>query len=254
MSDRVELMKLSERDREGIKLSSNYRHFRDDLMVFDYKRFRGLGEEYTASFIANAVRACDEHKIYHYDGVLHVMKAMCFLGSHMLDDPRLDRISSTLKQSTTYGDTRIKDFCAETQDFLVTLAGPKLEHYRLILARLIDADDQQMASRKAAEHILSSLPNHVQIIVNEWRPHLIKTSQSASIELGVDAEEFHIFALIAAAMLGHGFYRDPLYPWVRHLTKKDEHSIYDIRINYLRFFAVKRIRKQLTSLEKYYGV
>jgi len=245
-------MKLSALDRQGIKLASNYRHFRDDLMAFDYKRFRGLGETHTANFITCAVKICDSYNIYQYDAVLQIMKSMCFLGTYMLDDPRLDNISLTLKQPTTYGDTRIADFCKETREFLVAVAGPKLEHYRLILATLIEVSEQQMAPRIAREYILRSLPKHLKSTVNDWRPHLIQTSQSASANLEINDERFHTVSLMASAMLGHGFYKDPLYPWIRDLAKKDAHSMSDNRAESLQMYAVKRIRKQLTSLENYY--
>ncbi len=241
-------MILQDRHREGIRIATNFRHFRNDLIHFDWRRFRGLGEQHTASFITHAVRVCDAYAIRHYDAVLYVMKAMCFLGSHMLEDPRFPQLAETLRGSTRYGDTRIKDFSHNVEVVLTQFAGPELLTYRTFLSAAVIALKERLPPRAARDHILENLPSDTATrVAREWRPYLVAAAQEAAEELGLKDERSRTICLGAAAILGCKFYRDPLYPWAQDLTSCG-------RSDHLEHFLTKRMAKQLRRMEVHYGV
>lgn len=245
-------MIILDRHRDGIRKASNYRYFRDDLLRFDEKRFRGLGEENTANFVSHAVNVCDAHKLYHYSAVLQVMKAMCFLGSYMLDDPRLQSISQKLNISTRYGDVRAGVFHEEVKKFIVEFGGARLENYRTALTVSISAIELKMPPREARRYIFGSLPSTLQEKINsQWREWLILSENNASTALGWDDDRLRTFCLCASTILGHGFYKDPLYPWVRDLSLAGASKT---SVDKIMSFSLKRMKKQVESLELYYGV
>lgn len=241
-------MILQDRHREGIRIATNFRHFRNDLICFDRWRFRGLGERHTANFITHAVRVCDAYALCHYDAVLYVMKAMCFLGSHMLEDPRFPQLAEALRGSTRYGDTRMKDFSHNVEAVLTQFAGPELITYRAFLAAAVTALRDQFSPPAARKYIMSNLPSEVaRRIVQEWRPYLVASAQEAANELGLEGEWSRTICLGSAAILGCKFHRDPLYPWVQDLTTHG-------RPDHLDRFLAKRMAKQLRRIEAHYGV
>lgn len=248
------MIELDPTEAQGLRIASNFHHFRDDLLAFDPKRFRGLGEAHTAAFIAHAVRVCDSFRIDAYDAVWKVMQGMCFLGSHMLDDPRFPTLAATLRQPTTQGDTRMRAFSEELRAILLTLAGPDLGHYRAILRAWIDAQDRKMDNYHARAHLLAALPRDLRADVESWYPLLAQTARRAITELTLDAEKGQLFCLVCAAAIGHGFYRDPLYPWIPDLALKDPGAPATFRTERLLAYANKRITRQSRIMEAYYGV
>lgn len=248
------MMELDPDEQQGLKIASNYGHFRDDLLAFDPKRFRGLGEAHTAAFIAHAVRVCDRFRVEHYEAVWTVMQGMCFLGSHMLTDPRFVSLTETLRSSTQHGDARLPAFKKELRAILLTLAGPDLVHYRAILRAWIETESRKMDPYHARAHLLTALPTDLRAHVESWYPQLAQNARSAIAALTLDAQKGQLFCLVCAAAIGHGFYRDPLYPWIPDLALKDPGAPAAFRTDRLLAYANKRITRQSRIMEAYYGV
>lgn len=241
-------MILQDSHREGIRIADNFRNFSRDLISFDRWRFIGLGERHAANFITHAVRVCDSYELRHYGAVLYVMKSMCFLGSHMFEDPRFPQLAETLRGSTRYGDARIKDLSHAVEVVLTQFSGPKLIIYRTFLSAAVTALKERLPPTDARNHILTRLPPETAShITQEWRPHLVVSSLEAAEELRLEDERSRAICLGAAAILGCKFYRDPLYPWVRDLTSHG-------RSDKLERFVLKRMIKQLQRIEAHYGV
>lgn len=241
-------MILKERHRAGIRVATNFNYFRDDLIRFDRRRFRGLGEKHTARFVAHVVGICDSYDFSHYNGVLYIMKAMCFLGSHMFDDPRFPQLDQAMRGSTRYGDMRVQMLSQEVEAILTRFAGPKLKIYHSMLSASLASLDEELPIATAGNRILTSLPlDTATYVVQNWQSHLYASAKEAADALGFKEERSRTICLGAAAILGFRFYRDPLYPWVQDLTK-------DSRSGELERFLKKRIVKQLQRIEAHYGL
>ncbi len=253
------MYELSPSDSIGIRLSTNYLAFKDALLEFDNKRFRGLGEQHTNRFIQHAIATCDQIDLVHFDGVLTVMKAMCFLGCDMMNDPRVASVTSPLHYSTEYGDTRREEFHTATVDFLKSYAGEQLEHFGVALSVLGQYCETVSQSplrdhKSDRQMLMRALPAPMRQALQSWREPLLSATDDAVQALSVDCDIGQTFCFAACALLGTGFYRDPLYPWIPEVAERASPHSPEGRMAALLPYAAKRIRKQLTVLEKYHDL
>ena len=249
------MYELSSSDSAGLRHSTNYSVFKDALLEFDSQRFRGLGEQRTSCFIQHAIATCDSIDLIHFEGVLTVMKAMCFLGCNMLNDPRVASVTAPLHGSTEHGDTRRQEFHTAAVDFLKTYAGAQLEHFSAALSILGEYCEEvsrtPLRDHKADRQMLvRELPTPMRHALQSWREPLLSATNNAVQALSVDCDIGQTFCFAACALLGTGFYRDPLYPWVTEVADRASACSPEARMAVLLPYAAKRIRKQVTVLEK----
>ncbi len=232
---------------ENLDFYSHYPKYKDALLALDEHRFRGLGDKHTQEFVKHAVTVSKKFGLVMQSDVAYLMFVMQYLGSYFFDDPRYKEIIAPLYIKPTTVDRRIEEMRVEFVQFAHRYLGKNLQKYVDALNRF--SNEIRLCDLEAPKSNVELL-RILRVSYPDIDPDsdIIAIGKSAANDLGLK----HHYGTNVCGMLGFwlgtGFYKDPLYPWVRDIIKKPE-SVIEKTIA-LQTYAINRLEKQILLLEK----
>ncbi len=229
---------------EEIRFAANYDSYVVALMRLDPARFRGLGPDHTEAFVRHATGYCDTIGLNYTNDVTYVIFLMTYLGSHMIEDFRYAQITSILNETPEGFDDRIDRarlaFMAFGDRFIgkgMSLYAADLAHFeKTVLPRIPTLHHDGLIDALVSGHGGRSFS-----LQPAQRAAFHAHATAAVAALGLRDPTAHGLCLALGYWLGCGFYKDPLYPWVRDKAKAgDAQAIAD--------YAKHRLTAQLRMM------
>lgn len=239
---------------DGITFEANYETYVDTLLRLDKKRFRGLGEEHTEKFILHAVDYADRVGLTYVNDIAYVMMIMSYLGSYFYEDFRYQALTAQLEKEATLDDYRVETAREEFIKIGSKFIGKGMSYYKSALEEFLqkllpDFENGAIRTDDLPERLVDCYKTKIIEEQRKWfAEKLINNGKIAAHELCIFSEEGIRICIVLSFWLGVGFYKDPLYPWVRDMLANNSASI-DERIAELSVFAKKRLALQLKQLE-----
>lgn len=239
---------LDESAMTALQLQSHYHIYRKKLIAIDYRRYRGLGEENVCLFITHGTQYCREAKIPTVRDTAYIIYMMSMIGSFFYEDLRYLHIHRILQDNESETPARFNRVSRVFSAFMASYAGEDGERYRQALT----------SYRNEIEHLPHSITHEETIAI--WAacigmkdPRNIKALQRvfpnhaahAAKVLGVPNPDGERLCLSLSLWLGVGFYKDPLYPWVRDVPEKERSE--RAKTLALNNYTAKRLDHQLRT-------
>ncbi|EGN3772127.1 DUF4123 domain-containing protein [Salmonella enterica] len=231
---------------------------RDDF----YQRFphkaRSLGKNNVDSFIDLTIEKTTKYRLTRRDQIKQYLELALILGSHFDDDPLLKTwIQEPIKEAHASVSSliQLKETLAEP---MRNSMGDKMSVYRQRLIALMQKNIHHLLPITDKEHVIpfvrSLYPERCAELPAEALPLLYEKSISLYFSQGFYSYRSHAILLGIQLFLGHGVFRDPLYPWATRLINYNSVMSDEQRVNILIDYAKKRIRKEIINLEHYWRV
>ncbi|MET3601899.1 hypothetical protein [Martelella mangrovi] len=214
---------IGEEMLDAIRFEANYWRYKDALLAIDVHRFRALGDVHTETFIRHAVTWSADNGITYLNDTAYVMFLMLHLGSFFYEDPRYAAITTILSQEPEFCDDRTdrarRVFIAGSK----TLRGEDGARQQKALDRFVREEqhrfnDDTVNLHQAAEFLRGLFPGDTAIASDDVERKLCAAAREAGEALGLAGNRAEKACLAVGFWLGTGFYKDPLYPWIRDLT------------------------------------
>jgi hypothetical protein len=239
--------------QQNLRFAANHARHKTYLLDLDRKRFRGLGEAHTLSFIRHATSYTDWLGLRYTEEIQYVMFVMYFLGSFFYEDPRYATIAAPLTQPGESGEQRVMACHTAFADFATTYLGEDLGLYRKALLRFaVEAEGfdrwrSPVADSFAAFFRAFALPDTV--VARFPIAQMTENATGAAVYLGLQGETGVATCLLLSFWIGSGFHADPLFPWVRDKVLAAGSSPL-AREQALRSYGMRRLIRQTKTLAK----
>ena len=232
-----------------IQRQSHYPVYRDKLMDIDRKRFRGLGEDNLRLFITHGTKYCLDARLPTVRDTAYVMYMMSMIGSYFFEDARYLHIHRILQDYAADNPARFNRVSRVFSEFMSRYAGENGERFRTALTvyrdrveSLPDTVPHEEIVRIWARCVGIENPRNVEALQRVFPDH----ARHAARYLGVSSEDGERICLSLSLWLGTGFYKDPLYPWIRDIPSKEISE--RARTTALMKYTKKRLDHQLNAL------
>lgn len=230
---------------------------RDDFYQRFPRRARTLGKQNVDNFIDLIIKKTSDYSLTRRDQIKQYLELALILGSHFDDDPLTKKwIQEPLKEAYKSSSSLIllKDSLA---DPMHNSMGDKMSMYRQHLVSLMHKNITHLMIITDMKHVIpfvkSLYPERCAELPVEALPQLYKRYLPFYIEQGFYSYISHALLLGIQLFLGHGVFRDPLYPWAEKLTRYNPDLSDRQKIDSLINYAKKRIRKEIINLNYYMG-
>ncbi|MDO5642215.1 MAG: hypothetical protein Q4G26_07490 [Paracoccus sp. (in: a-proteobacteria)] len=231
-----------------LQLNTHYEIYRNKLMKIDYKRYRGLGEVNLRRFIHHGTRYGLDAKLPTVRDIACVIYLMSQIGSYFYEDPRFVHLHRILQDHASENPARLQRVTRAFDEMLDHYPSLDTKNIGATLAAYRDRVNALPASVDHAEIVsvwATSIgvkrPDDVAILQRVFPAH----ARQAARYLGVTQEEGERICLNLALWLGIGFYKDPVYPWIRDVPGKESGEA--AKTQALRVYVDKRFENQLKA-------
>ncbi len=229
-----------------LQLNTHYEIYRNKLMKIDYKRYRGLGEANLRRFIHHGTRYGFDAKLPTVRDIAYVIYLMSQIGSYFYEDPRFVHLHRILQDHTSENPARLQRVTRAFDAMLdrhpsldAKNIGATLATYRDRVSALPASTDHEEIVAVWASSVGVERPADVAVLQRIFPAQ----AQQAARYLMVSEGEGERICLSLALWLGIGFYKDPVYPWIRDVPGKESGEAAKTRA--LRVYVDKRLENQL---------
>lgn len=230
---------------------------RDDFYQRFPRRARTLGKQNVDNFIDLIIEKTAEYSLTRRDQIKQYLELALILGSNFDDDPLTKKwIQEPLKEAYKSSSSLIllKNSLA---DPMHNSMGDKMSVYRQRLVSLMHKNITHLMIITDMKHVIpfvkSLYPERCAELPVEALPQLYERYLPFYLEQGFYSYISHALLLGIQLFLGHGVFRDPLYPWAEKLTRYNPDLSDRQKIDSLINYAKKRIRKEIINLNHYTG-
>lgn len=209
---------------DAIRFEANYVTYDSMVMRLDPIRFRGLGAKNREKFIRHAVTVSDEINLHFVSDVAYLMFVMTFLGSYFYEDIRYSGLAAELSHVKDGADTRIERFRAQFIAIGRKFIGRSMEFYLSDLDYFRGAVLPAIKNLDASQTIVALAASHGQrsYAISPYHQRLyLQQAHTAVDGLGFGGEDDLKLCAVLGYWLGSGFWKDPLYPWVKEIAATD---------------------------------
>ena len=230
---------------EQVRFETNHPEYDAALLRLDPRRFRGLGPDHRRRFIRQASDYCDRIDIHYTEDVVYVMFLMSFLGSFFHEDFRYARIAQILHEPSQGYDDRIARARLQFIPFGDRFLGQGLQLYLADLRNfqascpqgLADMTPQIVLDRLSHSHGARGYQ-----MDGAQADGMIAMARHSRDALGLRGPAALNLCLALGYWLGLGFYKDPLFPWVKDKVAEGGEEA-------LMQYTAHRLHQQIRSLE-----
>lgn len=209
---------------DAIRFEANYGTYDSMLMRLDPVRFRGLGANNREKFIRHAVTVSDEINLHFVSDVAYLMFVMTFMGSYFYEDMRYSGLAAELSHVEYGADTRIERFRARFVEIGRKFIGRGMKFYLSDLDYFRGAVLPDINYLDASQVIVALAASHSQrsYAISPDHHRLYLQQADAAVEgLGFGGADDLKLCVVLGYWLGSGFWKDPLYPWVKEIAATD---------------------------------
>jgi hypothetical protein len=243
---------LDSHTKEVLDIYTHHEIYQNMLLELDSHRFRGLGHPHLQNFIRHGLQYGKATELLYINDIAYVLYIMSFLGSYFYEDFRYQAIHKILNNTANVTATRMEKARDQFIEICDIAIGEEQKHYRQALQTFhskIESINIATLTVDDAMNILDQSWNN--LTIDEYQivsQALIKDAYTAAKTLQIESESGISLCFILGFWLGSGFYKDPLYPWVRAVNADygSGHQI-GLRIKNIADYAIKRLKKQFIN-------
>lgn len=243
---------LTDAVKTELRFAANYRTQKDFLLQLDPKRFRGLGDTHSKAFVREAFAFSDHNELHYMEEVEYIIFLMSFLGTYFYQDPRYFWLAQVLQDKTRPSDARLNECQRRFARFSDRFIGDDLTIFQGALAQFWAGSETISTSDKPMQKTLEVFYKAYNFSLSERQAfpedEIMSAAYMAARSLGVQTTTGNALCFSLSLWMGTGFYRDPLFPWVRDIVAAAGDSVLQ-RERELTAYAKKRLRPIIVDKE-----
>lgn len=192
----------------------------EHIKSFAPKHSAAIGTNGLRDVVDLGVERANSYGFSNKGPVRFYVEMMCMFGSDFDSDPQLPWASEVLKnENITDQMERADTLFDKMLEYEEKVSGQKNEYYlsaleRLSKARFEDYDLVGAFNNETARAMSRIYPQKVEYLGQEGVDKLIARGKSIAGEHGIKSAHGVAFFIALAFMIGHGFAKDPFFPWI----------------------------------------
>jgi hypothetical protein len=200
------------------------RRFEDTMVIhlfqFSQRHCEAIGEEKVREVIRLGIHQANKYKLTNRGPVRFYIEIMFLFGSFFDTDPQIPWAAEILNIQVTDQIKRADILYEKTMDYLDKVVGPN-GTYALNALRSVSLFTKHPLPL-SSENFANGMLNQLHMLYPEKCAYTGEAALRTLIREGIDKAEAHRFSAVRSTTLfimlmfalGHGFFNDPLFPWI----------------------------------------